>query len=73
MVDWAMFQHHLLRNSFKPTNFMNKLTYYQAPAQAVIEDFNGISQKTVVNTNRSHPRRRHVLARHRARPGIYNR
>ena len=40
-----MFRHRLFGNEFKPTNTMNKLTGTQAPAQAGIEDFNGIFQE----------------------------
>jgi hypothetical protein len=40
-----MFRHRLFGNEFKPTNTMNHQTGTQAPAQAGIEDFNGIFQE----------------------------
>jgi hypothetical protein len=40
-----MFQHRLFKQTFKPTNTMNDQTGTQAPAQAGIEDFNGIFQE----------------------------
>lgn len=45
LVDRAMFRHRLFGNEFKPTNTMNHQTGIQAPAQAGIEDFNGIFQE----------------------------
>ena len=45
LVDRAMFRHRLFGIEFKPTNTMNDQTGTQAPAQAGIEDFNGIFQK----------------------------
>ena len=41
-VDRAMFRHRLFGNEFKPTKTTNGQTGTQAPAQANIEDFNGI-------------------------------
>jgi len=43
-----MFRHRLFGNEFKPTNIMNYQTGTQAPAQAGIEDFNGIFQELIV-------------------------
>jgi len=40
-----MFRHRLFKQTFKPTNTMNDQTGTQAPAQAGIEDFNGIFQE----------------------------
>ena len=40
-----MFRHRLFGNEFKPTNTMNNQTSTQAPAQAGIEDLNGIFQE----------------------------
>ena len=40
-----MFRHRLFGIEFKPTNTMNEQTGTQAPAQAGIEDFNGIFQE----------------------------
>ncbi len=40
-----MFRHRLFGIEFKPTNTMNNQTGTQAPAQAGIEDFNGIFQE----------------------------
>jgi hypothetical protein len=45
LVDRAMFRHRLFKQTFKPTNTMNDQTGTQAPAQAGIEDFNGIFQE----------------------------
>jgi hypothetical protein len=45
LVDRAMFRHRLIKQTFKPTNTMNDQTGTQAPAQAGIEDFNGIFQE----------------------------
>jgi hypothetical protein len=45
LVDRAMFRHRLFGIEFKPTNTMNDQTARQAPAQAGIEDFNGIFQE----------------------------
>ena len=45
LVDRAMFRHRLFGIEFKPTNTMNNQTGTQAPAQAGIEDFNGIFQE----------------------------
>jgi hypothetical protein len=45
LVDRAMFRHRLFGIKFKPTNTMNDQTGTQAPAQAGIEDFNGIFQE----------------------------
>ena len=40
-----MFRHRLFEIEFKPANTMNQQTGTQAPAQAGIEDFNGIFQE----------------------------
>src|SRR6478735_8138250 len=40
-----MFRHRLFKQTFKPTNTMNDQTGMQTPAQAGIEDFNGIFQE----------------------------
>ena len=40
-----MFRHRLFKQTFKPTNTMNDQTGTRAPAQAGIEDFNGIFQE----------------------------
>ena len=40
-----MFRHRLFKQTFKPTNTMDDQTGTQAPAQAGIEDFNGIFQE----------------------------
>jgi hypothetical protein len=45
VVDRAMFRHRLFKQTFKPTNTMKDQTGTQAPAQAGIEDFNGIFQE----------------------------
>jgi hypothetical protein len=45
LVDRAMFRHRLFGIKFKLTNTMNDQTGTQAPAQAGIEDFNGIFQE----------------------------
>ncbi len=45
LVDRAMFRHRLFGIKFKPTNTMNDQTGTRAPAQAGIEDFNGIFQE----------------------------
>jgi hypothetical protein len=45
LVDRAMFRHRLFKQTLKPTNTINDQTGTQAPAQAGIEDFNGIFQE----------------------------
>jgi hypothetical protein len=45
LVDREMFRRRLFGIEFKPTNTMNDRTVTQAPAQAGIEDFNGIFQQ----------------------------